>query len=85
MSEEKGKWPYQFPMSPDFNPPNQRATISGELIVQGKYSPSSQGEGGKAYVGLAAPGPASSWQTDNKVSYTFNFFLEALESILKLE
>ncbi|KAL9446974.1 hypothetical protein AB3S75_014608 [Citrus x aurantiifolia] len=65
MSEVKS-WPYKFPASKDFARSNKRGSISGRLIVKDRYV-SRAGIGAKgAYVGLAKPGKAGSWQTECK-------------------
>ncbi|KAH9756099.1 rhamnogalacturonan endolyase [Citrus sinensis] len=62
MSEVKS-WPYKFPASKDFARSNKRGSISGRLIVKDSRA----GIGAKgAYVGLAKPGKAGSWQTECK-------------------
>ncbi|RDX95994.1 rhiE, partial [Mucuna pruriens] len=64
LSYEVQKWPYDFVGSKDFLPANQRGTVAGLLQVQdgeGKVQPANN-----AYVGLALPGDAGSWQTESK-------------------
>ncbi|KAK7361044.1 hypothetical protein VNO77_03070 [Canavalia gladiata] len=66
-TKEVKSWPYNFPRSKDFVPPNQRGRVLGRLVVQDRYI-----QGGKllyannAYVGLALPGEAGSWQKESK-------------------
>ncbi|KAF7809447.1 putative rhamnogalacturonate lyase B [Senna tora] len=66
-SKEVKSWPYDFPQSKDFIPSNQRARVSGQLLIQDPYI-----QGGRfihardAYVGLALPGEAGSWQKESK-------------------
>ncbi|KAL9266594.1 Rhamnogalacturonate lyase-like protein [Drosera capensis] len=63
LSEEIGKWPYDFPLSQDFAKSNQRGSVEGRLLIQdGKtYPPASS-----AWVGLCPPGKAGSWQLETK-------------------
>ncbi|KAJ1380208.1 Rhamnogalacturonate lyase [Sesbania bispinosa] len=64
LSKEVKSWPYDFPKSKDFLPSNQRGAVAGRLKVQ------ERGESSKyvknAYIGLALPGDAGSWQTESK-------------------
>ncbi|KAL1365474.1 hypothetical protein AAHE18_03G290900 [Arachis hypogaea] len=67
LSKEVEAWPYDFPLSPDYFPPDQRGTVLGRLLVQDWCV-----KGGRlqyannAYVGLALPGDAGSWQKESK-------------------
>ncbi|KAL1327454.1 hypothetical protein HN51_037503 [Arachis hypogaea] len=67
LSKEVKAWPYDFPLSPDYFPPDQRGTVLGRLLVQDWCV-----KGGRlqyannAYVGLALPGDAGSWQKESK-------------------
>ncbi|GAB2232019.1 hypothetical protein Drorol1_Dr00011039 [Drosera rotundifolia] len=63
LSEEIGKWPYDFPLSQNFAKSNQRGSIEGRLLIQdGKtFAPASS-----AWVGLAPPGKVGSWQLETK-------------------
>ncbi|KAK7407178.1 hypothetical protein VNO78_08875 [Psophocarpus tetragonolobus] len=64
LSNEVRIWPYDFVGSKDFFPPNQRGTVVGQLQVQdgvGKVQSANN-----AYVGLALPGVAGSWQQESK-------------------
>ncbi|XP_057421613.1 uncharacterized protein LOC130715523 isoform X2 [Lotus japonicus] len=67
LSIEVQSWPYDFPQSQDFFPPSQRGAVTGRLLVQdwsikgGRYQYSDN-----AYVGLALPGEAGSWQKESK-------------------
>ncbi|KAK2374056.1 rhamnogalacturonate lyase [Trifolium repens] len=64
LSNEIKSWPYNFIQSKDFIPPNQRGTLSGRLQVQdGGDKPLNANN---AYIGLALPGPAGSWQRESK-------------------
>ncbi|KAL9669009.1 hypothetical protein QQ045_006550 [Rhodiola kirilowii] len=68
MLEEVRKWPYTFPLSPDFLHSNQRGTVIGHLQVHDRFMQGSANytRASEAYVGLAAPGAASSWQRETK-------------------
>uniref|UniRef100_A0A9I9CHA5 rhamnogalacturonan endolyase n=1 Tax=Cucumis melo TaxID=3656 RepID=A0A9I9CHA5_CUCME len=66
MSIEVQSWPYSFPASEDFPPPNQRGRLTGKLFVLDRYINEEKMPATDAYVGLAAPGEAGSWQTENK-------------------
>ncbi|KAH1154619.1 hypothetical protein AAZX31_18G137800 [Glycine max] len=67
QSKEVRSWPYDFPKSVDFIPPNQRGIVLGRLLVQDRYF-----RGGRllyannSYVGLALPGDEGSWQIESK-------------------
>lgn len=83
MSKEVKSWPYDFPQSQDFIPPSQRGTLFGRLLVQ-----DSSIKGGRflyassAYVGLALPGPAGSWQRESKARIyilTMPFYITTLK------
>lgn len=62
---EIAKWPYEFPLSPDFPHSRQRGSVRGRLFVQdvGPAKPARS-----AYVVLAPPGAAGSWQDNYKVN-----------------
>ena len=68
MSKEVRNWPYDFPQSQAYVPPTQRGSVIGRLLVQDWYL-----RGGRfqfadsAYIGLALPGNAGSWQRESKV------------------
>ncbi|XP_057415378.1 uncharacterized protein LOC130710212 isoform X2 [Lotus japonicus] len=67
LSKEVKSWPYDFPKSQDFCPPSQRGTVLGRLLVQDW--PFKEGKiqyPNNAYVGLALPGEAGSWQKESK-------------------
>ncbi|KAL0396467.1 UNVERIFIED_CONTAM: hypothetical protein Scaly_0095100 [Sesamum calycinum] len=66
MSEETKKWPYDFPMSVDFPRASQRGTISGRLLLRDRYISRELMPAKSAYVGLAPPGNAGSWQEETK-------------------
>ncbi|KAL6560841.1 hypothetical protein OROHE_006018 [Orobanche hederae] len=66
MQTEVDSWPYSFPLSKDFVRSNQRGSISGQLLVQDWFSGEDDVPAALAYVGLAPPGSAGSWQFENK-------------------
>ncbi|CAI9111388.1 OLC1v1011606C1 [Oldenlandia corymbosa var. corymbosa] len=66
MLLEGESWPYDFVLSEDYPFAHQRGRVGGRLLVQDSYISESLITGNSAYVGLAAPGEAGSWQTENK-------------------
>ncbi|XP_060184761.1 uncharacterized protein LOC132614352 [Lycium barbarum] len=66
MFEETAKWPYDFPESKDYPKANERATVKGRLLVNDRYVSKDLVYAKSAYVGLALPGDAGSWQTETK-------------------
>ncbi|CAJ1931230.1 unnamed protein product [Sphenostylis stenocarpa] len=64
LSNEVRRWPYDFVGSKDFLPLNQRGTVSGRLLVQDGVCKAQPAH--NAYVGLALPGDAGSWQKECK-------------------
>ncbi|CAN4092305.1 unnamed protein product [Withania somnifera] len=66
MQHEVQSWPYSFPMSEDFPSAYQRGNVSGRLLVQDKYVSDDHIPANGAYVGLAPPGEAGSWQRECK-------------------
>ncbi|XP_061336887.1 probable rhamnogalacturonate lyase B [Gastrolobium bilobum] len=66
LSNEVKSWPYDFPRSKDFLPRNQRGTVSGRLQVQDGYIGKRSQNAINAYIGLALPGNAGSWQKESK-------------------
>ncbi|KAL5556635.1 hypothetical protein UlMin_038871 [Ulmus minor] len=66
LKEEEAKWPYNFPESPDFIRSDQRGSVDGQLLVHDWYISERHIFANSAYVGLAAPGEAGSWQTESK-------------------
>ncbi|CAI9110032.1 OLC1v1009992C1 [Oldenlandia corymbosa var. corymbosa] len=60
------KWPYNFPLSPDFPRADKRATIRGRLLVSDRFLKIENFPAKSAYVGLARPGLPGSWQSDAK-------------------
>lgn len=67
MSDEEEKWPYDFPLSPDFPHPSQRGSVHGRLLVHDKYIDSNPKAAKSGYVVLAPPGDVGSWQDNFKV------------------
>ncbi|XP_054810059.1 probable rhamnogalacturonate lyase B [Prosopis cineraria] len=67
MQKEADSWPYDFPQSKDFVPPNQRGKVSGQLLIRW-YATTGDASFSisNAYVGLALPGDEGSWQTESK-------------------
>ncbi|GLT93697.1 hypothetical protein SLE2022_114760 [Rubroshorea leprosula] len=70
MMNEVQSWPYSFPASEDFQKAEQRGNVSGRLLVQDRYISDDCIIGSGAFVGLAPPGNAGSWQTECK-NYQF--------------
>ncbi|XP_061376076.1 probable rhamnogalacturonate lyase C isoform X2 [Gastrolobium bilobum] len=67
LSKEVKSWPYDFPRSEDYLPPNQRGTVFGRLLVQDWYIREGRFQyANNAYIGLALPGDAGSWQKESK-------------------
>ncbi|KAK6125887.1 hypothetical protein DH2020_040375 [Rehmannia glutinosa] len=67
MQKEVASWPYNFPLSEDFLKSNQRGAVRGQLFVHDWYkNKKAVPAGASAYVGLAPPGGAGSWQLENK-------------------
>ncbi|XP_064965993.1 uncharacterized protein LOC135612876 [Musa acuminata AAA Group] len=83
MQVEVEKWPYDFPASEDFHKSEQRGSVSGRLLVLDKHISKEYINGNAAFVGLASPGEAGSWQRESK-GYQFwvkadvngNFFIK---------
>ncbi|KAJ8543972.1 hypothetical protein K7X08_025590 [Anisodus acutangulus] len=63
MNQEVASWPYDFPVSKDYVKSNQRGRVSGQLFVNDSKQDVSASN---AYIGLAPPGEAGSWQRENK-------------------
>ncbi|XP_057974844.1 uncharacterized protein LOC131162413 [Malania oleifera] len=59
-------WPYSFPASEDFPSSDQRGNISGRLLIWDRYISDNYISANGAYVGLAPPGAAGSWQRECK-------------------
>ncbi|CAA0831221.1 Rhamnogalacturonate lyase family protein [Striga hermonthica] len=66
MEKEVNNWPYDFPLSKEFMKSSQRGSLSGRLLVQDGFLNEDDIPGTSAYVGLAPPGSAGSWQYGNK-------------------
>ncbi|CAN4092310.1 unnamed protein product [Withania somnifera] len=66
MLIEVQSWPYSFPVSEDFPSSSQRGNISGRLLVLDRYVKDDKIFASGAYVGLAPPGEAGSWQRECK-------------------
>ncbi|XP_052195049.1 probable rhamnogalacturonate lyase B isoform X2 [Diospyros lotus] len=66
MIIETRSWPYDFPLSEDFARSDQRATVSGRLLVRDRYINEELMTANSAFVGLAPPGDAGSWQRESK-------------------
>ncbi|KAM6570028.1 hypothetical protein CsatB_018013 [Cannabis sativa] len=64
--EEVAKWPYSFINSKDYPLSDQRGSVIGQLFVKDRYLNKNNIHAKFAYVGLAAPGNAGSWQWENK-------------------
>ncbi|URD72290.1 Rhamnogalacturonate lyase [Musa troglodytarum] len=81
--EDAQKQPYEFPASEDFHRSEQRGSVSGRLLVLDKHISKEYINGNAAFVGLASPGEAGSWQRESK-GYQFweradvegNFFIK---------
>ncbi|XVF61481.1 hypothetical protein PTKIN_Ptkin08bG0133100 [Pterospermum kingtungense] len=66
LNEEIESWPYNFTQSEDFPHAEQRGEVSGQLLVRDPFVNKELMQAQSAYVGLAAPGIAGSWQTEGK-------------------
>jgi len=66
MMIEKESWPYYFALSEDFQKTEQRGCVSGRLLVRDRYIDDGDLYASGAYVGLALPGEAGSWQRECK-------------------
>lgn len=66
MMNEVQSWPYSFPASEDFLKSDQRGYVSGRLLVLDRYICTDLISANGAYVGLAPPGDAGSWQRECK-------------------
>ncbi|KAE8695987.1 Cinnamyl alcohol dehydrogenase 6 [Hibiscus syriacus] len=85
LSEEIESWPYDFVASEDFPHAERRGEVNGQLLVRDQYMDKKLMQAKSAFVGLAAPGLAGSWQTEGKVGielvaivyqcFTFYFFI----------
>nr|XP_029123451.1 probable rhamnogalacturonate lyase B isoform X1 [Elaeis guineensis] len=66
MQREVESWPYSFPVSEDFQKRSQRGSVSGKLLVRDRLIHGEDIYANGAYVGLALPGEAGSWQRECK-------------------
>ncbi|CDP00941.1 unnamed protein product [Coffea canephora] len=66
MNQEVESWPYGFPASEDFPKADQRGIVSGNLLVQDRYTSEELIVADGAYVGLAPPGEIGSFQKECK-------------------
>ncbi|XP_019156536.1 PREDICTED: probable rhamnogalacturonate lyase B isoform X3 [Ipomoea nil] len=66
MEKEVQAWPYSFPASEEFPNCDQRGSVCGRLLVQDRYIDTENISANAAYVGLAPPGDAGSWQREHK-------------------
>ncbi|KAF3671380.1 putative oligopeptide transporter 4-like [Capsicum annuum] len=66
MLTEVQSWPYSFPCSEDFPSSSHRGNISGRMLVLDRYFKDDKIPASGAYVGLAPPGEAGSWQRECK-------------------
>ncbi|XP_075082377.1 uncharacterized protein LOC107778218 isoform X3 [Nicotiana tabacum] len=66
MHNEVGCWPYSFPSSEDFPKADQRGAIRGRLVVCDRYISKEYLSAKGAFVGLAPPGDAGSFQRECK-------------------
>ncbi|CAN7128704.1 unnamed protein product [Brassica rapa subsp. narinosa] len=66
MVAEVHSWPYDFVKSVDYPLHQQRGAVKGQFFVMDRYISKSKLFGKFAFVGLAMPGEAGSWQTENK-------------------
>ncbi|KAJ3692874.1 hypothetical protein LUZ60_011969 [Juncus effusus] len=66
MQIEVESWPYCFPASDEFEKAWQRGSVSGTLLVRDRYIDDGDIYASGAYIGLALPGEAGSWQRECK-------------------
>lgn len=76
LQEEVEAWPYSFPRSKDFIGSDQRGSVGGQLLIRDRHINKKPFWARSAYVGLAAPGEAGSWQKESK---GYQFWTEADE------
>ncbi|XP_047312801.1 rhamnogalacturonate lyase B-like [Impatiens glandulifera] len=75
LMEESNNWPYNFArLESGFPGSKERGVVWGRLLVRDWYMSQGIMNGSYAYVGLAAPGEPTSWQTENK---GYQFWTEA--------
>ncbi|OMO57563.1 hypothetical protein COLO4_35295 [Corchorus olitorius] len=77
MMVEVQSWPYNFPASEDFPKSEQRGNVNGRLLVEDRYISDDYIIASGAYVGLAPPGNAGSWQMESK---NYQFWTKADEN-----
>ncbi|XP_022727817.1 probable rhamnogalacturonate lyase B isoform X1 [Durio zibethinus] len=77
MMIEVQSWPYSFPASDDFPKSEQRGNVNGRILVQDRYVNNDLIIANGAYVGLAPPGNAGSWQMESK---NYQFWTKANEN-----
>ncbi|KAI4389482.1 hypothetical protein MLD38_001704 [Melastoma candidum] len=66
MMVEVAVWPYDFVASEEFPTSDQRGSVSGRLLVHDWYISEDPVAASGAYLGLAPPGEAGSWQRECK-------------------
>ncbi|KAK8581109.1 hypothetical protein V6N12_071351 [Hibiscus sabdariffa] len=66
LSEEIESWPYNFTRSRYFPHAEERGEVCGQLLVRDRFLDEEPMQAQSAFVGLAAPGNAGSWQTEGK-------------------
>ncbi|KAK9713067.1 hypothetical protein RND81_06G000900 [Saponaria officinalis] len=66
MAQEVRSWPYEFPLSVNFPKSVQRGFVFGRLLVHDRYRWKTLRSATSAWIGLAVPGDAGSWQTETK-------------------
>ncbi|XP_020530600.1 probable rhamnogalacturonate lyase B isoform X1 [Amborella trichopoda] len=66
MMTEVQSWPYSFPASMDYPTEEERGSVSGRLLVRDRFVSGDDLIANCAYVGLALPGDAGSWQRECK-------------------
>ncbi|TYG40422.1 hypothetical protein ES288_D12G091400v1 [Gossypium darwinii] len=66
LREEIQSWPYNFTASEDFPHAQQRGEVNGQLLVRDQSLDKQLMQAKSAFVGLAAPAYAGSWQTEGK-------------------
>ncbi|BBH07101.1 Rhamnogalacturonate lyase family protein [Prunus dulcis] len=77
LVEEMQRWPYNFTQSKDFLSSDQRGSVAGQLLVRDRNKRLIWAS--SAYVGLAAPGNAGSWQKESK---GYQFWTEATNKVI---
>ncbi|MFQ6639698.1 hypothetical protein Gotur_015412 [Gossypium turneri] len=77
MMVEVQSWPYSFPASEDFPKSEQRGNANGRILIQDRYISNDCVIASGAYVGLAPPGDAGSWQMESK---NYQFWTQANEN-----